>query len=226
MDRGKRARRRAGGPPGPGPGPGPGQPTPRRRQALATRAAIVDAAQDLFLRRGYTAATIEAIAAGAGVAASTVYFVFGSKRGLLRAIRERWHEQSQIKSVLAEASERESASERLEMLARGTRRQWEAGPAMIAIYRGAAAADPQAAEELRAALAGRRASLDRFVEAMAGTLRPGLATADAAAVTRALCRAEVYEELVAISGWTADRYESWLAAALKAQLLGGTRTRG
>ena len=199
--------------------------TPRRRQALATRAAVVDAAQELFLRGGYTATTIEAIAAGAGVAASTVYFVFGSKRGLLRAIRERWHEQSQIKRVLEEAGARKSAAERLQMLAAGTRSQWEAGPAMIAIYTGAAAADPQAAAELRAALAGRRAALDRFVAAMSGLLRPGLAAADAAAVARALCRYEVYEELVATSGWTAERYESWLAAALKAQLLGRAHKR-
>ncbi len=197
-----------------------GRPTsPRRRQALATRAAVIDAAQALFLRGGYTATTIEAIAAAAGVAASTVYFVFGSKRGVLQGIRERWHEQSQIKLVLGEAGRLESAAERIEVLAGGTRRQWEAGPAMIPIYRGAAAADAEAADELRTALAGRRAALDRFVAGMSGLLRPGCSAADAAAILRALCSYEVYEELVTVSGWTGEHYEAWLAATLKAQLL-------
>ena len=200
---------------------GGGRPGLRQRHALETRSAIVEAARDLFLERGYVATTIEAIAARTGVAVSTVYLVFGSKRALLRAIRERWHEQSQIKRVLEEASTRKSARERIEMLAHGTRAQWEAGPAIVMIYKGAAAVDPEAADELRKALAGRRATLDRFVEAMAGLLRQGLEAGEAAAILRALCCYEVYQELVTESGWTADRYEEWLSRTLKAQLLAG-----
>ena len=214
MAAGKRDRDRAGKSERP-----PAGVSPRRRQALATRSAVIDAAQDLFLRGGYTATTIEAVAAAAGVAASTVYFVFGSKRGVLQAIRQRWHEQSQFKLILDEAGRLESAAERIELLARGTRRQWEEGPAMVRIYRGAAAADPEAADELRRALAGRRAALDRFVAGMRGLLPPDREPADGSAILRALCSYEVYEELVTASGWTGDRYEAWLAATLKAQLL-------
>lgn len=36
---------------------------------------------------------------------------------------------------------------------------------------------------------------------------------------RALCRAEVYRELVGESGWSPDEYEAWLGEALKSQLL-------
>jgi hypothetical protein len=41
----------------------------------------------------------------------------------------------------------------------------------------------------------------------------------AAAILRALCRAEVYRELVDESGWTPDEYEAWLGETLKGQLL-------
>lgn len=53
----------------------------RREQAEETRRRILDAAQDLFLTHGYTAATIESIANDAQVAAQTVYAGFGNKRG-------------------------------------------------------------------------------------------------------------------------------------------------
>src|SRR5258708_33014163 len=46
---------------------------------------ILDAAQSLFAARGYPASTVEAIAAGSGVAVDTVYAAFGSKRGVLQA---------------------------------------------------------------------------------------------------------------------------------------------
>jgi hypothetical protein len=68
-------------------------------------------------------------------------------------------------------------------------------------------------------LRGRRAALDRVVEGMEEALRPDLDVARAAAILRALCRAEVYQELVEESGWSPDEYELWLGGALKRQLL-------
>ncbi len=63
--------------------------SPRRReQAAATRQEILEAAQRLFERQGYAATTMAAVAAEAGVALKTVYVVFETKSGLLRAL---WH---------------------------------------------------------------------------------------------------------------------------------------
>jgi hypothetical protein len=50
-------------------------------------------------------------------------------------------------------------------------------------------------------------------------LRPELSVDRAAAILRALCRAEVYRELVEESGWAPDEYEAWLGETLKGQLL-------
>ena len=90
---------------------------------------------------------------------------------------------------------------------------------MVAIYQGAAAADREAAAELEEALRGRRAALDRVVEGMEEALRPGMSVERAAAILRALCRAEVYRELVDESGWSPDEYEVWLGETLERQLL-------
>ena len=95
------------------------------------------------------------------------------------------------------------------------------GAGLVAIYQGAAAADREAAAELEEALRGRRSALDRVVEGMEEALRPGLDTPRAAAILRALCRPEVYQELVEDSGWSPDEYESWLAETLKRELLPG-----
>ena len=63
--------------------PAPGR---RARKALATRHRVLDAAETLFVRDGYAAATIAAIAEKADVAVQTVYAVFGNKRAILNEL--------------------------------------------------------------------------------------------------------------------------------------------
>jgi AcrR family transcriptional regulator len=191
----------------------------RRRQALETRRLITEAAQSLFIEKGYGAATIEAIAARAGVAVSTVYAVFKTKRAVLKEIRTAWHEGSKIKDVVFPSTSEPDPGARLHSLAHATRLQWETGSQIIAIYRGAAAADSKAAAELAEALKGRRAGLSAFTTSLERSLRPGLSPLRAAALVQALCLPEVYEELVGESGWTKDDYEKWLAAILMRELL-------
>lgn len=57
-------------------------PPTRRRDAVATRAAILDAAREVFGREGYERATMRAVAAAAGVDAALVVRYFGSKADL------------------------------------------------------------------------------------------------------------------------------------------------
>ena len=55
------------------------------RTRLARRA-VVDAARTLFLERGYGATTIEAISDHSDVPPATVYRLFSSKLGILKAL--------------------------------------------------------------------------------------------------------------------------------------------
>jgi AcrR family transcriptional regulator len=196
-----------------------GRLTHRQRQALETRRLIAEAAGSLFLERGYAATTMDAIAGEAGVAVSTVYAAFKNKRAILKEIRLAWHDRTRAREINAEAARQPDPERRLEMVANANRRQWELGAGLIAIYQGAAASDRGAAAELEEALRGRRAALDRVVEGMEKSLRPDLDATRAAAILRALCRPEVYREIVGESGWSPDEYESWLSETLKRQLL-------
>ena len=65
----------------------PTKPT-RRERALATRERIVRAAIDVFAEAGFVGARMNDIAARAGVAVQTVYFVFHTKAELLTACFE------------------------------------------------------------------------------------------------------------------------------------------
>lgn len=194
--------------------------THRQRQAQVTRKMIVTAAQELFLEQGYICTTMEIIADRAGVATSTVYAVFGSKRGILRAIREDWHEHSHIREITYNSNPASAPDDLLDSLAKATAAQWESGAVVIAIYTGAAAADPLAAAELAQTLTSRREGLQYFARTLEPHLLPGMDVAHAAALLQALCLPEVYDELVRHSGWAVDEYQHWLGITLKRELLG------
>lgn len=193
--------------------------THRQRQALATRQLIVDAACELILAQGYIATTIEAISAKSGVAVSTVYAVFRNKRGILQAIREKWHQESRQRDIYQQAMEQLDPKRRLELAAYATRRQWETSGAMMTIYQAAAAVDPDAAAELSTALKGRRTFITHFIGDMAEQLRPDITLTRAVALFYALTQPTIYQELVEGDGWSPEEYEAWLAETLQQQLL-------
>jgi AcrR family transcriptional regulator len=58
----------------------------RAEQRRATRQRILDAARALLLKRGYGGATVDAIAARAGVSVQTVYNAVGGKAAVLKAV--------------------------------------------------------------------------------------------------------------------------------------------
>src|ERR1700750_1846061 len=58
----------------------------RQARTRRTRAAVIEAARSLFVERGYAATTIEAISDRAHTPQATVYRLFSSKLGILRAV--------------------------------------------------------------------------------------------------------------------------------------------
>src|SRR5882672_5946639 len=63
-----------------------------QQRAADSRLAILNAAQNVFLRAGY-AASMDTLAEGAGVSRRTLYKQFGSKEAIFRAIMERMSEE-------------------------------------------------------------------------------------------------------------------------------------
>jgi AcrR family transcriptional regulator len=88
-------------------------PTRTRRPAAETREHLLDVAEDLFYRQGIHATGVDAVAAEAGVAPTTLYRLFGSKDDLVAAYVDRYAAgyRDWIESITADPAQ--SARERI-----------------------------------------------------------------------------------------------------------------
>jgi hypothetical protein len=105
------------------------------------------------------------------------------------------------------------------MAANIQRRQFEQMYDVIAIYQEAARTDPDIARDTQTIAANRERAFRRHVESIKAHLTPGVSIDDGVTIYLALVLPEVYRTLVIEAGWTAERYEDWLADALTTQLL-------
>ncbi len=188
---------------------------------------MIDAARTLFFERGYGATTIEAISALADVPAATVYRLFSSKRGILKALLDvsiagddeavPMADRPAVRSLLAAPDPRNKVGGFVAIAAQVNSRT-------AAIYRilvSAAASDPDAAallDELTRQRQEGQGGLARSL-ARAGALRPKLRERDAGDIIHALMSPEVYRLLVVDRGWPPERYEKWLTETLVDQPL-------
>ena len=96
-----------------------------------TRAQLLDAAADLFARKGFHATSAEAVAAAADRTTGALYDHFGGKEGLLVALLEQWIEQT-ILDTAANVEAAAGLDGRLAELWRGlVRRYSETGDAWL-----------------------------------------------------------------------------------------------
>jgi AcrR family transcriptional regulator len=199
---------------------------PQARTRLARRA-VLDAAGGLFLERGYGATTIDAISTASDVPQATVYRLFSSKQGILKALLDRSiagddepvavADRPQVRSML-------EAPKPAELLARLAAVSVEINQRTASIYRilvSAASSDAEAAALLDELTRQRQEGQGRVAAMLAKTkaLRPGLRTQDAADMIHALASPELYGLLVVDRSWSPDRYRTWLANVLADQLL-------
>ena len=191
------------------------------------RAAVVEAARTLFLERGYGATTIEAISDLADVPVATVYRLFSSKRGILKALLDvsivgddeavPFADRPQVRALLADPDPRKR-------LAGFVATTVQVNSRIAPLYRilaSAAGSDPDAAALLDE-LTRQRQEGQRLIArslARAHTLRPELRERDAADIIHALMSPEVYRLLILDRSWKPERYERWLTATLTDQLL-------
>jgi AcrR family transcriptional regulator len=204
-----------------------GQRAPQARTRLARRA-VLEAARDLFVERGYGATTIEAISTASEVPQATVYRLFASKHGILKAL---------VDTAIAGDDEPVAVADRPQVrsmldstgpgdIVAGLAAMSVAINSRIApIYRilvSAADSDPDAATLLSDVTRQRQLGQGRLATALARSkaLRPELRAGDAADVIHAVASPELYRLLVVDRGWTSERYERWLADSLRALLLG------
>jgi len=196
------------------------RPTLRDEQAEVTRRRITEAARSLFAVRGYGATTMQAVAAEAGVAVQTVYAIYRSKAGILRALRAAVVVQPDAEALFREAISAESDGRKLELFARSIRQRWQFGSDVVRFHLEAASTDPTVRAEVDEVLARRRGGIEALAVSLDVVRLSDATRAWAAAIIDALTMPELYAELTGVHGWTPDEFETWLAGSLKSQLLG------
>jgi AcrR family transcriptional regulator len=156
--------------------PRPGEEGGRRRQArgLATRARLLDAAEDLFARQGFDGASIGDVAERAGVGVGTVYHHFPDKRAILLQLIEGWGDRIEAQASSEEELERFLGGDPREALGRWLRRSYErlrANPSLYVVVLSVAGRDEEVAERYRRI---ERLSASRFRELVEFGQRRGL----------------------------------------------------
>src|SRR6266700_174662 len=209
----------------------------RQARTRLARAAVVEAARALFLERGYAGTTIQTISDLSDVPPATVYRLFSSKPGILKALLD-----------VSIAGDDEAVALQNRPHARALFDDPDPGNQLSGfagitsgimsraepVYRilvSAAGSDPGAAALLAEQARQRDQGQEQIARSLArtGALRPGLRERDAADIIHALMSPEVYRLLVGDRGWPPQRYEQWLKDVLAGQLLpppttGGGRT--
>ena len=201
----------------------------RARQARTrhTRAAVIEAARSLFAERGYAATTIEAISHLSDTPQATIYRLFDSKIGILKAVLDvsiagddeavAMLDRPHVRALLADPDPHSQLTRFAALL-----RELMARVAPVhRLLADAARSDPDAAALLAGIARQRQEGQQRVARSLARrrALRPGLRERDAADVIYALASPEVYSLLVFDRGWSGERYEEWVSATLKGQLL-------
>jgi AcrR family transcriptional regulator len=199
----------------------------RQARTRRTRTAVVEAAQSLFVERGFAATTIGAISDLSDTPQATVYRLFSSKLGILKAVLDvsvggddetvAMADRPQVRALVSDEDPKNQLAGFAALLREVMTR---VGP-VHRILADAARSDEDAASLLAEIARQRHEGQRRIARSLArsGALRPGLRERDAADIIHALASPEVYGLLVSDRGWRGERYENWLKSILTDQLL-------
>ncbi|MFG3259103.1 TetR/AcrR family transcriptional regulator [Streptomyces sp. NPDC048172] len=198
----------------------------RGRKAAETRRRILEAAGELFVSRGYGATTLQDIAALAGVAVQTVYFVFGNKRTVLKELVDVTiaGDDEPVATMdrpwFRAAMDAPSAPEHLRLHVTGTRAVLDRVAPVTQVLATAVATDPEVAalwpgdEDPRHLV---QSAAARSLMAKPGA-REDVTPEHAADVLYGLLSPETYLLFVRDRGWEPGRWERWAYETLSPQL--------
>ena len=191
----------------------------RTERRSRTQVAILEAAEAVFRERGYASATMASVADRAGVSLPTVYLHFPSKPTLVRSLAEAITstEAFDVRRVLTESD----PLRRLAIGAHILRQLHQRSDVVTSVLRSAANGDPEVSREWhrwqRRHLEAMRAVAQALEEQ--GLLRKGIDATSAADVLYTIGGPETFRQLVHERGWSATRYEHWIAEAVSRLLL-------
>lgn len=188
----------------------------RSTQAAQTKARILTTAQQLFESEGFECVTIEKIAKKADVSIPTVYSLFQSKRGVLRALMDEALPTDQRLALVEKSQQATSPQERLQFSAKIARQMYDAEREQMDLFRGAAVLAPEFKELEKEREMRRYDRQEMTIQAMVKekSLAKGLSSSKARDILWAFTGRDMYRMFVIEQGWSSDTYEQWLAQLL------------
>lgn len=202
--------------------------SPRRLEMAAlTRRSILAAARELFVEKGYMATTVDQIAERAGVSKPTVFASVGSKRVILREVRNLALAGDDEPVALAqrpwfqEALNEPDPVRLLVLHARNVVGVHRRVAEVNEVLRSSAGADEDLRHLWQTSEGERRATMAHIVDALLtkSTLKAGLDRDSAIDILWALTNPDLFLRFVRARRWTVKHYERWLAQTFIEQLL-------
>ena len=197
----------------------------RKEQARQNQRAVLRAAHDLFVAKGYGQTTIADIAQAAGVSPEMIYAAFKNKATLLHRVWDVtiggddvavvFHDRPEIQAIRAELD----LAKRFMLHARMSTATARRMTPLVRAVRAAAGAEPAAAAMV--------AEMDRQRYEGIGVMAREAATTDQLKVSEQQCRDVVWamtdgtlwHQFVVERGWTDEQYAAWLGEVWVAALV-------
>ena len=194
----------------------------RLAQAAETRNRILASARRLFQLEGFESVTIEKLALVSEVSTPTIYAVFQSKLGILRALMEEALPPQQREALVKRGMREKSAKKRLAIAAKIARQMYDAERAQVEIFRGASVLAPEFRKLEEEREKRRYQRLEETIKMMGRekSLAQGLTLSKAHDILWAFTGRDMYRMFVIERRWTSGRYEKWLAQLLINTLIG------
>lgn len=194
----------------------------RAERTQASKRAVVVAAHELFLERGFAETTVDSISAASRVPIATVYRLFKTKTAILKQVMDTAVVGDDAPVALGDrplVKDAQAADDPKAMtaaFAHVARQVFDNTAALRLVLRVAAALDTEAAALQDSIEEQRRVGQARVARALAdkGFLAPGLKEAEARGIVYALMSIDTYRILRLEQRWSGARYERWLANAL------------
>lgn len=188
----------------------------REESAARTKESILEAAKSLFIEKGFECVTIEKIAQKAGVSIPTIYALFQSKIGVLKALIDAALPSDQFEALVEKSIHAKSPEERLRFSAKIAREIYDAENTQMALFQNVSILSPEFKKLEKEREVRRYIRQEITIDAMVKekSLAKGLNKKKARDILWAFTGRDMYRMLVIEQKWSSDAYEKWLTLQL------------
>ncbi|HCK66411.1 MAG TPA: hypothetical protein DHW49_09100 [Anaerolineae bacterium] len=200
----------------------------RKAQALETHQQILVSAENLFINKGYSGTSIEAIAQKASVAPETIYATFKNKKTILSKLIKTSilgdddnPVPVMLREQIREVAQETNQKRQIQMFAKRIHLLMSHVAQLLEVMKSASKTESEIKRLSKKYIDGRFQGMGFFIDCVManGNLRKNLDKLTATETVWLLTSAEVYNLLIVERGWSGEEYETWLSQTLTDFLL-------